>query len=512
MRAAEMENASGAAGIFGDFGDLFGTHQHTEISEKSQGLSEDEALAKALNWDDEPHVPMLVPEPEYKTEAEFQAALKKALSWDDEDGTSKPTGEEIKQEAEKSKGVLHQINDAYAVCQNPPAIIRLSQNDVIRVSDFDFLVEHLGLVAVGYDRNKDKLIWKPAAKAWRESPGRRTYSGLTFSPGDPKEVDSRFNTWTGWGCEPRKGDVGPFLQLGDYLYGSDFHTLLQWFAYPLQNSGQRPNFASVQISHRQGVGKNLLNEAVAAIHGQGGKVVTASEFHQSFNSFLKNATFVVVDENDAGDRRASSDKLKHVITGTTISINEKFRPAYTIKNCASFVFLSNHPDAVFLEQFDRRYFVLECRKRPLAPQFYADFVTWRDGGGISALFDYLLSLDLQGFDAKGHAPTTAAKGDMQQISLSELERWLVDFAESAPREVYTVEEISRLYRWDTETKTTTTAIGRALHRFGLTAKARPTLKTGKRPWLVAVRESDKWEHAVAEEWVNEYSKPDRRLP
>lgn len=56
----------------------------------------------------------------------------------------------------------------------------------------------------------------------------------------------------------------------------------------------------------------------------------------------------------------------------------------------SFVFLSNHDDAVHFDTHNRRYFVAEIKAEPLVPQFYDEYAKWRDGGRLGRA---ALSLD-----------------------------------------------------------------------------------------------------------------------
>jgi hypothetical protein len=181
-------------------------------------------------------------------------------------------------------------------------------------------------------------------------------------------------------------------------------------------------------SRNQGVGKNLLFECVRDIVGANhAQTITQGDLKRDFNGWLKNKVLVIGDEVLTSDQRVETDQLKVLITGTSVTINEKHQPEYLVENFASFVFLSNHGDAIHIDKEDRRFFVHEVTAQPLEQSFYRSFVEWRDNSGLEALLYHLLNnVDFDAFLPTAQAPMTSSKLQMIGESQSALEEWMAD--------------------------------------------------------------------------------------
>lgn len=79
---------------------------------------------------------------------------------------------------------------------------------------------------VDYSGEKPKRV--KTAQRWIEWPERFEASRLTYSPGKEQLVDGMWNLWQGWGVEPKKGDVSPWLRLLDFIF-KDEVAARQWF-------------------------------------------------------------------------------------------------------------------------------------------------------------------------------------------------------------------------------------------------------------------------------------------
>jgi hypothetical protein len=85
------------------------------------------------------------------------------------------------------------------------------------------------------------------------------------------------------------------------------------------------------------------------------------------------------------------------------------KPSIEQRNLVQVVACSNYRSAAALETTRERWFCAWCD--PVAPRteagFYSNYYQWLGAGGAAAVIHYLLTqVDLQGFDAKGAAPTT----------------------------------------------------------------------------------------------------------
>ena len=247
---------------------------------------------------------------------------------------------------------------------------------------------------------------------------------------DPSESDPtvKCNLWGGWPTRPKAGDCSKLLELGEYLCSDDVRGaelwawMLKWLAYPVQHPGAKMKTAMV-LHGPQGTGKNVFFEAYMRVYGEYGKVIDQKALEDKFNDTFSRKLFLVADEVVARQELYhSKNDLKHLITGTEIRINPKNVGAYFERNCLNLVFLSNEPQPMVLERDDRRYCIIWTPPK-LEKDFYRAIKDEIAAGGIEALHDYLLHLDLGDFDEATEPPMSQAKADLIELSLDSSERF-----------------------------------------------------------------------------------------
>jgi hypothetical protein len=325
---------------------------------------------------------------------------------------------------------LFMLNEEVIYVCDPGMVIETATH--LRMSPKAF-VDHV-YAPRKYHRNEpdakggNKVIEKPAAREWIKWEGRAAAARLTYRPGYPKITDDKeLNLWHGWNVEPKPGNVEPWHQLVDYLFQYDKGSkqwFEQWLAYPLQHPGEKLFSAVVLWGIVHGTGKSLIGYTMFKIYGENGTEIGDRDLYSNHNEWAENRQFVMADEITGGDKRSTADRMKSMITQKQLRINPKYVSAYTVPDCINYYFTSNHPDAFFMEDTDRRFFIHEVVGCPLDNKFYRQYVHWLDHGGSAALFDYFLKLDLEGFNPQGHALTTVSKTEMIDLGRSDVADWV----------------------------------------------------------------------------------------
>ncbi len=282
----------------------------------------------------------------------------------------------------------------------------------------------------------DNVSYKPSeyAKAttlgrgWLKSPKRRSVTRLVLAPGKPPTLqDGSLNTWRGFTTEPIPGDVGPFLELIQFVIPNpqEREYCVKWLAKMIQEPGSKFLVSLVVWSIEEGVGKGLLFETIGSLfNARHFKVVGNEVFSDQFTEWQSQKIFVIADEVSSADKRSTADRIKGWITATENNINVKNTSKFSEPNLIKYVFLSNHPDAVYLNNKDRRFFVAEGPDKKLPDEICKRFVKWIMNGGKSALMNYLLSLDTSSFDPTAPAPMSQSKMSMLDSNKSDLEQWV----------------------------------------------------------------------------------------
>jgi hypothetical protein len=205
---------------------------------------------------------------------------------------------------------------------------------------------------------------------------------------------------------------------------------------------------------------------------------------------------VIFDEISSTDKRSVADRIKGWVTSTTNAINIKYEPAFPQPNRIKYVFLSNHADAVYLDETDRRFFVSEATSERLTDEFAAEYVAWREGGR-AALLEFLLRVNTKGLNPTAPAPISRAKREMVEDNKSDLERWLDEELSERRAQGTTLisaEELSGCYSRERGTKCSSRAISNILRKRQIPRIAtRARLRDGGRRRLYALLDDAKYE-------------------
>lgn len=370
------------------------------------------------------------------------------------------------------------------------------------------------------DDGSVKLVKKPLAPAWLQWEQRAELKRITYAPGQPTITDDgEYNFWRGWGCEPDAGDVSLWRELLDFLFKDDTQARTwfeRWCAYPLQHPGAKLFTAAVLWGVVHGTGKSLVGYTLMRIYGANATEIDDEALAATHNEWAENKQFVMGDDVVSSEhRRASADRLKHMVTRQELRLNPKFIPSYTVPDRINYYLNSNHPDSFYLEDTDRRYFVHEVVGQPHDKEFYRRYDRWLRGGAAApAVFHHLLRLDLGDFDPNAAAPMTRAKLEMIHDNKSDLASWVAQLR-SHPDEVLklgeapvsfdllTNQQLLRLYDPEGRTKVTANGLGRELKKAGFRyANDGAVVMTSQGPQrFYVVRNAKRWLRAATSELV-----------
>jgi hypothetical protein len=408
---------------------------------------------------------------------------------------------------------VRELNDQFAWIEKESAIYRLKFGDFIKPAEFRQQLANRTVEVLTGDKPKHAA----AGEAWLRNPARRQHERVVMQPAAPVvTTDNCLNVWSGFSVESVPGDVRPFFALLNRLVPDPEACgfVCSWLAHLLQHPHIKMSVALVIWSREQGVGKNLLFECVAKVIGQRHATkIEQAELASQFNGWMRDKILVIGDEVIGEDRRQHADKLKGLITGTTIQINEKHQPLSEIENLANFIFLSNHPTAMFVGQDDRRYFVWEIEASPITAVEAKAFAHWRDNGGLSALRHHLQSLDVSSFNPKARAPATAAKKLMVDANRSDVEVWAEQIVSSGAgqiigREVASAMELADCYERTTgRSKPSAKTITSTFKRLGAFQRPSQVRVGATKQRLIAIDRFDHWRDEPESSWAAEMGKP-----
>jgi hypothetical protein len=383
---------------------------------------------------------------------------------------------------------LFEMNSKYCYVRKLNAVVDLTTFERYQLNTFK---DGVAATMTVTDRQVTKdgnvvLKQQPAAPTWLKWAWRNSVDLLGYIPSGELYVErdgtTILNTWRGFGVRPCSGSVDPFLKLVDHLFTNSTFAAKEWFlnwcACPFQNVGVKMFSAVVLQGLAHGTGKTLVGVTLGKIYGQNFSAISQDQLHSQFNEWLECKQFILADEITGSDKRRDADKLKNLITNTTVGINRKFSNLYTIDDCANYFFTTNHTDAFFLEDSDRRFFIHDVDVTPLTPEFYDSYMAWLDDGGAGKLLNWFLKRDLSGFNPKAPAFRTPAKDRLIVNLRSDLGSWVRDFIADADQvlresgapadlDLFTTKQLLQIYDPYSKTGVTANGMGRALSNAGV---------------------------------------------
>lgn len=282
-------------------------------------------------------------------------------------------------------------------------------------------------------------MWKAVDPSPRREEGLRWTvmpSSVVFDPELKCDPETSVNLFGGLVMEPAPGDVEPMLELVRHLTSrasesaddcdAVMHWLLCWFAYPLQHVGAKLRTAVIMHGD-EGAGKNFLFDTQVMIFGEYGATVGQDELEDKFNDWRSRKLFVVGDEVSSRQELVhNKNRLKSLITSTTVQINPKNLPRREEANHINIAFLSNELQPLALDNTDRRYLVI-FTPQAKDVEFYKRLGRWRREGGVEAWYDYLLKYPTADFDPYAPAPATRAKDSLIELNRKSPEQFWVDW-------------------------------------------------------------------------------------
>ena len=261
-------------------------------------------------------------------------------------------------------------------------------------------------------------------KRWLQSPKRvdvdleNVIFDASKAPG--ALLSGYINLFHGIEMKPKKGNCEVIRELVRYLCKDEdvYNWVIRWIAYPLQHPGAKMQTAIIMHGD-EGTGKSFLwRNIVAPIYGEYAATIGQSELESQFNPWVSRKLFLVAEEVvSRAELTSHKGRLKHLVTGEDIQINDKNMPLRVEKNQANFVFLSNEIQPNKLDEGDRRYCVI-FTPPPLDKSFYEEVHKCIEAGGIEAFYHELVHMDLTGFNPNTKPPLNEDKRELIEISAS----------------------------------------------------------------------------------------------
>ena len=271
---------------------------------------------------------------------------------------------------------------------------------------------------------------KEFLKKWCNDRKRKIYHHRNFLPGlhCPPDV---LNMFKGFDIIKKSGGtVEPYLDILKILSNHNEESLNyieQWIAKMIQKPGEMPRTALV-FKGEQGTGKNSNTEVLKRVLGPKLYFETSDPMNDlfgRFSTFKENKLCIVLNESDPKQTFPNNQKIKDLITNTSMNIESKGVKAYSVDSHLHLIFLSNNDVPIKIERGDRRMTVFQVSaERKGDSEYWKDFYEWIDKPeSIYAVYDYLMNVKLT-LNLETERPMTKEYLDIQESCLPIEIKWL----------------------------------------------------------------------------------------
>lgn len=355
----------------------------------------------------------------------------------------------------------------------------------------------------------------PTADLWVADPARITTHTLTFRPGadefttDPEGADA-LNLWKPRAREPVAADVAPFLGHVAYLVPepSERERFLDWLAHIEQRPGVLPHTHYLMVTPQTGIGRNWLASLLARVWAGATRLGfdLVGAMNSGFNGPLSRRLLVIVDELKAADTGYGAanhaQQLKQMLTTEHRTINPKFGRQHIEFNCARWLMLSQHFDALPLEKADRRVIVITNPTERRPPSYYARlYALLENPEFVAGVGAWLAARDISSFNPSEPAPLTDAKQKAIEANMTDIERALIDLRDGTAEAVMTSAQIGEYLADCGIRQIPPRALAAAYAAVGLVPCRALVRRDGRKHRVVALRDGERWRDALTQDLI-----------
>ena len=273
----------------------------------------------------------------------------------------------------------------------------------------------------------------------------KEYFGIGVYPNKDLCPNRIYNTWEGFDGEKLefKEEVNLKLLLNNHIslqnilyhfkvvanYNNKvYEYLLNYFAHLVQKPHIKTSVCLL-IQGKQGTGKTTLVENLLK-RLMGLKYVYDTDDIDSivgkFNSAIAGKFMVVLNEATGRDTNQVVDKIKNIITRTSVNIEYKGIDPFPSIDYCNYAFTTNNIKPIAITKDDRRFQILECSDKYKGDVKYFTklFTSINDDKTIYNFYKFLMKRDISKFNSERDRVITEATTDLHELNKDPIEMFL----------------------------------------------------------------------------------------
>jgi hypothetical protein len=296
----------------------------------------------------------------------------------------------------------------------------------------------------------------PATRRWLEHPKKLVAEGTSYHPGKGRLITGLDN-WLEVNefYLPEHPKVTSFakaksifLKHMEYLIPNKLQRLffIARLAWIVQRPDRRCPITILHISVLHGTGRGWVIQLMEAILGSWNctrakmDVICKNQYHD----YLHHSLLCTVDEvkENIEKRFSVNDQLRDLLTEPRFEVNNKYGKKLTMDIFTHFLFFSNHIDAIYIPEEDRRIAVFGGPDFLQGDDYFKElYQALKDPEFIAQVYWYLMGINLDEFDWQ-RAPETEERRLMIDSSRTDADKVLFDLLADPPVGAMTYQQIT----------------------------------------------------------------------
>jgi len=248
----------------------------------------------------------------------------------------------------------------------------------------------------------------------------------------PKRI---YNTWEGFDAEKFEFKEEVSIETLKYHFKvvanydeKVYEYLLNYFAHLVKKPHIKTDVCLL-IQGKQGTGKTTLVENLLK-RLMGLKYVYDTDDIDSivgkFNASIAGKFMVVLNEATGRDTNQVVDKIKNIITRTSVTIEYKGIDPFPAIDYCNYAFTTNNIKPIAITQDDRRFQIMECSDKYKGNNEYFTklFASINDDKTIYSFYKFLMKRDISKFNPERDRVITEATTDLHNLNKDPIEMFL----------------------------------------------------------------------------------------
>jgi hypothetical protein len=214
-----------------------------------------------------------------------------------------------------------------------------------------------------------------------------------------------------------RGDASqaaPWVEHVRRIYPNEVEHIFDWMAYRIQYLGEKINHCLV-LGGAPGIGKDALVAPLKHAIGYWNFLeVDPQAVLGMFNSHVQCLVLRINESRDLGEfnkyKFYDHTKVLMAAPPDELRCRRLHQEAIWIPNVVAIIITTNHRDALFLTEDDRRHFVCwsEAKQDDWSKKQWDQWWQWHNGGGYEHVAAWLRGRDVSRFNSKAPPPKTDA--------------------------------------------------------------------------------------------------------